>query len=133
MINFRHGEEVHKSRGSKYLGDFVYGANGGIITTFAVVSGAAGASLPAGVVIVLGLANLIADGISMGMSDYLAIRSRRDFEAKQRAVEEAEVEKFPDKEFEEVRDIVTRWGFAGSDAENITKVIASNKKGGLTP
>lgn len=62
-----------------YIGDLVYGANDGIITTFAVISGSAGAELSAGIVIVLGLANLVADGISMGLSDYLALRSREDF------------------------------------------------------
>lgn len=59
-----------------YLGDLVYGANDGIITTFAVVAGVAGAALPARVVIVLGLANLVADGFSMAASNFLAIRSR---------------------------------------------------------
>ena len=58
-----------------YLRDLVYGANDGIITTFAVVAGVAGARLPGGIVIVLGLANLIADGFSMGASSYLASRS----------------------------------------------------------
>ena len=59
-----------------YLGDLVYGANDGIITTFAVVSGVAGASLEPSVAIVLGLANLLADGFSMGASNFLSIRSQ---------------------------------------------------------
>jgi vacuolar iron transporter family protein len=59
-----------------YLGDLVYGANDGLITTFAVVAGVAGAALSPGVVIVLGVANLVADGFSMAASNYLAIRSR---------------------------------------------------------
>jgi vacuolar iron transporter family protein len=58
-----------------YLRDLVYGANDGIITTFAVVSGVAGAALDPLVVIVLGVANLLADGFSMGASNYLSIRS----------------------------------------------------------
>ena len=59
-----------------YLPDLVYGANDGIITTFAVVSGVVGASLSSRVVVILGLANLIADGFSMGASNYLARRSQ---------------------------------------------------------
>ena len=55
-----------------YLPDLVYGANDGIITTFAVVSGVVGASLSERVIVILGLANLIADGFSMGASNYLA-------------------------------------------------------------
>ena len=58
-----------------YLGNLVYGANDGIITTFAVVSGVAGAALEPRVAIVLGMANLLADGFSMGASNFLAIRS----------------------------------------------------------
>jgi vacuolar iron transporter family protein len=58
-----------------YLPDLVYGANDGIITTFAVVSGVVGASLANRVVVILGLANLFADGLSMGASNYLSRRS----------------------------------------------------------
>ncbi|HEY8368115.1 MAG TPA: VIT1/CCC1 transporter family protein [Thermodesulfobacteriota bacterium] len=58
-----------------YLRDLVYGANDGIITTFAVVAGVAGADLPAVTVLILGFANLVADGFSMGASNFLAIRS----------------------------------------------------------
>lgn len=63
-----------------YIGDLVYGANDGIITTFAVIAGAAGASLSSTVVIVLGVANLIADGFSMGASKYLSTRSEQSLE-----------------------------------------------------
>ena len=63
-----------------YLGDVVYGANDGIITTFAIVAGVAGAALPARVVVILGLANLLADGFSMAASNVLAIRSRSALE-----------------------------------------------------
>jgi vacuolar iron transporter family protein len=58
-----------------YLPDLVYGANDGIITTFAVVSGVVGASLSEPVILILGFANLLADGFSMGASNYLARRS----------------------------------------------------------
>lgn len=59
----------------------VYGANDGIITTFAVVSGVTGASLDLKVIIILGIANLIADGISMGVSDYLGERAEHDYQS----------------------------------------------------
>lgn len=58
-----------------YLSDLVYGANDGIITTFAVVSGVAGARLEPRIVLILGFANLLADGFSMGASNFLSIRS----------------------------------------------------------
>ncbi|MFP4143834.1 MAG: VIT1/CCC1 transporter family protein [Phycisphaeraceae bacterium] len=60
----------------KYMPDLIYGANDGLVTTFAIVSGVVGARLPALVVVILGFANVIADGFSMGASNFLALRSR---------------------------------------------------------
>jgi len=62
----------------EYLPQFVYGGIDGTVTTFAVVSAAAGAGYSAGVILVLGFANLVADGISMGVSAYLSDRSEVD-------------------------------------------------------
>lgn len=67
-----------------YLPDVVYGANDGIITTFAVVAGVEGAQLPAAVVLILGVANLLADGFSMGASNILSIRSQSAVERVER-------------------------------------------------
>lgn len=67
-----------------YLPDLVYGANDGIITTFAVVAGVEGAQLPTIVILILGVANLLADGFSMGASDFLSIRSRSAVERYER-------------------------------------------------
>lgn len=64
-----------------YLPEFVYGATDGIITTFAVVMGAVGASLSASVILILGFANLFADGFSMAVSNYLSTKSQRDLHA----------------------------------------------------
>ena len=71
------GHEPTEIRGlaQHYLKDLVYGANDGIITTFAVVAGVAGAQLDPRIVLVLGFANLLADGFSMGASNFLSIRS----------------------------------------------------------
>jgi len=69
---------LKKFREGKYIGDFVYGANDGIVTTFAVVAAATGALFSPGVIIILGLANLVADGFSMGASNILAIRTENE-------------------------------------------------------
>jgi VIT1/CCC1 family predicted Fe2+/Mn2+ transporter len=71
------GDEVQSP--GRYLAEAVYGANDGIVTTFAVVSGVAGAALDARIVVVLGVANLLADGFSMGMSNFLSRRSEMDY------------------------------------------------------
>lgn len=69
-----------KQRFERYLAQFVYGAIDGTVTTFAVVAAAAGARLDPVVIIILGLANLIADGFSMGASAYLSGKSERDLQ-----------------------------------------------------
>ena len=58
-----------------YIRDLIYGANDGIITTFAVVAGVTGGALSARAVLIVGVANLLADGLSMGVGNYLSIRS----------------------------------------------------------
>ena len=58
-----------------YLRDMVYGALDGVITTMAILAGSQGAALSARIGLILGLANLIGDGISMGASNYLGLRS----------------------------------------------------------
>lgn len=64
-----------------YIAEVIYGANDGIVTTFAVVAGVAGAALDPPIVLILGIANLFADGFSMGASNYLSQRSTQDYEA----------------------------------------------------
>ena len=75
----------------RYIGEFVYGANDGIVTTFAVVAGVAGAELSATIVIILGLANLIADGISMAASNYLATKSEQGYLERKEKNEECKI------------------------------------------
>ena len=58
-----------------YIGDLIYGANDGLITTFAVVAAASGGALSTRTVLIVGMANLLADGLSMGVGNYLSIRS----------------------------------------------------------
>lgn len=73
-----------------YIRDMVYAANDGIVTTFAVVAGVSGAKLPVGVVLVLGFANLAADGIAMAAGNYLGIKSERAAELGARFAETRE-------------------------------------------
>ncbi|WP_144905006.1 VIT1/CCC1 transporter family protein [Halobellus captivus] len=78
MIEKLLGDDVEPS--GRYLAEIIYGANDGIVTTFAVVSGVAGAALSPSIVLILGAANLFADGFSMGMSNYLSRRSELDYQ-----------------------------------------------------
>jgi predicted membrane protein (TIGR00267 family) len=71
-VKGEHNELIHTAR---YIKSIVYGGMDGIITTFAIVAGVAGASLASSIVLILGFANLIADGISMATGDYLSNKS----------------------------------------------------------
>jgi len=122
-----HGPEMHVTTG-QYLGEFVYGAVDGTITTFAVVAGAAGASLSSGVVIILGFANLLADGFSMACGNFLSERTQRDYIEKERKREEWEIENVPEGEIEEIREIFKKKGFKGKDLERAVQIITSDKK-----
>lgn len=91
---FGHEPDGFKGLAEHYLKDLVYGANDGIITTFAVVAGVAGAQLEARIVLILGFANLLGDGFSMGASNFLSIRSD---EAVRRSSGLAVLEPFPSR------------------------------------
>ncbi len=123
-----HSEHVHERERGKYIGDLVYGANDGIITTFAVVSGATGAALSPGLIVVLGLASLIADGISMGLSNYLALKSKLDYQHEERKREEHEIEEFPAEERAEVLKILEKWKIPDASIHTVLAAITSDKK-----
>ena len=113
---------------SIYLKEFIYGAVDGAITTFAIVAGVAGAGLSAGVIIILGFANLLADGFSMAVSNYLGTRAENQHRVNVRQMELEEIEKFPEGEKEEVRQIFARKGFEGKLLEDTVEVITSDKE-----
>ena len=111
-----------------YIVDLVYGANDGLITTFAIIAGAAGASLSPLIIVILGLSNIIADGISMGASNYLGGKSEIDFAKNQRQKEAWEIEHLRELEVEEIKDIYAKKGFKGKALEDAVVTITSNKK-----
>ena len=113
---------------SQHLADAVLGATDGVVTTFAVVAGAAGASLSAGIVLIMGFANLLADGLSMAVSNYLGARSQQDAWAEERQREIWEVEQLPEAEREEIRRIYQRKGFEGEILERIVATITADKE-----
>jgi VIT1/CCC1 family predicted Fe2+/Mn2+ transporter len=110
-----------------YLGDAVLGAIDGCVTTFAVVAGAGGAALHGTVVLVLGFANLAADGFSMAVSNYQGRKT--EHEALERALREEQehIRLVPEGEREEIRQIFAAKGFGGETLERIVEVISSNR------
>jgi len=111
-----------------YLGDAVLGAIDGCVTTFAVVSGVIGANLSQKVVIILGMANLLADGFSMAVSNYQKSKSDRQRIEQFRKIEAQHIEEVPEGEREEIRQIFARKGFEGSILEEIVAVITRDRE-----
>ncbi|MEN8788656.1 MAG: VIT1/CCC1 transporter family protein [Flavobacteriaceae bacterium] len=111
----------------KYLGEFVYGGIDGCVTTFAVVAGSVGAGLDSAIIIVLGFANLLADGFAMSVGAYLSSKSNKDNYQKHRQIEYQEIEEAPEDEREEIRQIYRAKGFSGDLLEKVVGVITSNK------
>ncbi len=126
---YKQNEQLfHRRTTGKYVGDLVYGANDGIITTFAVVAGVSGASLEPVIILILGFANLLADGVSMGASNFLGEQSEKSFAKAQREKEEWEIDNLKELEVEEIREIYEKKGFMGKDLEAAVGIITSNRK-----
>ena len=129
----RHSEEklhnTHSGFGkySNYLREFVYGGMDGSVTTFAVVAGAEGAHLGSSVVIILGFANLLADGFAMSVGSYLSSKSDHENYIRHRNTEYWEVDNLPEVEKEEIREIFREKGFEGELLEEVVKVITADK------
>jgi len=121
-------KEKHSSSKGKYLKSGVYGGLDGIITTFAVVAGVIGAGLSSSVILILGFANLIADGISMAMGDYLSTKSEGEYYMTERDIEKKEARENPKTEKINLKSILVKKGFNNEDAEKISFLISKNKK-----
>lgn len=120
--------EVHQQERGKYLKSIIYGGLDGIITTFAVVAGVAGASLNAGVVLILGFANLVADGISMAVGDFLSTKSEQEYHKKERERETWEVDNYPEGEKREMIEIYSEKGIPKKDAKTMVDILAKHKE-----
>jgi len=124
-------EKIHTSTGffskyQKYLAEFVYGGIDGSVTTFAVVAGSAGANLDSSIIIILGFANLIADGFSMSVGSYLSNKSEIENFEKHKRIEHWEIEHLPEEERDEIREIYKAKGFKGKLLEQVVDIITED-------
>jgi len=120
--------EEHGGASHQYIGDVVYGGLDGIITTFAVVSGVAGAALGANVVLILGLANLFADGFSMATGAYLSSKSEQEYYDRERQREAWEVEHLPEGEKAEMLAIYRGQGYSEQDAQSLVEILSRDPR-----
>ena len=133
---FNKAEHIREEHGisvvSSHLKEIVYGGTDGIVTTFAVVAGFAGVNsapnvaLPIMTVLLFGLANLFADGLSMGLGDFLSQRAENEMFQHHKSIELAEIKTNPDHEAKETIDLLVEKGFAKEDAKALTEIYQKN-------
>lgn len=128
ILERHRAEERHGHRLGASIREIVYGGNDGIVTTFAVVAGTVGADLPHSIVIILGLANLLADGLSMATGAYLSEKSDQAQWERIRAEEMKEIAEIPDIERAEVAEYFAKLGFAGADLGRAVQIVTVDKE-----
>lgn len=111
-----------------YLRDWILGALDGSVTTFAAVAGVVAAGLSADFVLIVGAANIVADGFSMAVANYSGTRGEAENIDRLRAIEERHLETFPEGEIREVREIFRRKGFTGASLEQAVQTITADRE-----
>ena len=111
-----------------YLRDWVYGGIDGAVTTFAIVSAVAGAQLSPRIVLVLGIANLLADGFSMAASNYLGTRTEHEEWQHLEGIEQRHIDTVPEGEREEVRQIFQQKGLEGEALDQVVGAITADRE-----
>ena len=121
-------ERLRDGHRINYISNWIYGGIDGAITTFAIVAGSLGAELSGRVVLILGMANILADGFSMAAANFAGTRADEDVARELRRVEERHIRVTPRGEMEEVRQIFAAKGFSGQVLEEIVEVITADKE-----
>ncbi|NEK24763.1 hypothetical protein GV827_20530 [Sulfitobacter sp. JBTF-M27] len=110
-----------------YLRDMIYGGIDGAVTTFAIVAGVEGAGLPHGIILALGIANILADGFSMAAGNYSGTKAELDDRRRIVKIEENHIKHHRDGELEELRQILEQRGLSGPVLDQATAEIARDK------
>ncbi|WP_304543142.1 VIT1/CCC1 transporter family protein [Sulfurimonas microaerophilic] len=121
-------ERLSRTQQKYNVSDAVLGGIDGCITTFAVVSGSVGAGFPSSVAVILGFANLFADGFSMATSNYESIRADQEFNDAVKTSEKMHIKEFPEGEKEEIRQIFKAKGFENEVLDTIIETITKDEK-----
>lgn len=120
-----HTENVHIAAGSS-VRDVMLGLNDGLVAAFAVTSGVAGAFAVANVVVMAGLAEMLGGAVSMGLAAFISARSQIEFYQSEIERERYEINRWPEREREEVRAIYRQKGFSGRLLDQIVEHISAD-------
>ncbi|CAD7949888.1 unnamed protein product [Amoebophrya sp. A25] len=121
-----HLETMHAGlRNAQFLRSAVYGGIDGVITTFSIISSAHGANLGYGVTVALGIANVLADGFSMGFGDYISGKLEKSYVEGERGKELAEFRRKPKHEMAEMVEMLEKAeNMQHQDAKTLVRVMA---------
>ncbi|WP_373470668.1 VIT1/CCC1 transporter family protein [Carnobacterium alterfunditum] len=120
--------ETPKNRGGQYIKSIVYGGLDGIITTFAVVAGSLGGELSFRVVLILGFSNLLADGFSMAVGDFLSTKSQNEYEKNIRYKKQVDITQHPEQEKGQLTNSLVEQGINENDANLLAATLAKYEK-----
>jgi len=118
--------EMHQTEGG-FLKPLIFGGLDGILTSFAIVAGAAGGSMPIPVILVLGFSNIFADALAMGVGEFLSSKAENEWILSERKRENWEMENYPEGEIREMIDIYKERGMSHEDAVLVINTMAKYK------
>src|SRR6059036_3007787 len=127
----RAAEPWHKTESGGFLRNVVYGFNDGLTANFGLVAGVIGAAVASHVIVVSGVAGMIADALSMGSSGYLAAKSEREVYAHEIAMEREEIRMMPDVEREELALLYEAKGIDRENARRMAREVMANPERAL--
>lgn len=118
--------EMHQTEGG-FLKPLIFGGLDGILTSFAIVAGAAGGNMPVPVVLVLGFSNIFADALAMGVGEFLSSKAENEWILSERKREKWEMDNYPEGEVREMIDIYVERGMSLEDATSVIGTMAKYK------
>lgn len=125
-------EHRHTSlSGSSNLRAAIFGINDGLISNLSLILGIAGASSDANMIVIAGIAGMLAGAFSMGAGEYISVRSQREVFEYQIAIERQELEEYPEEEMEELSLIYQARGIPEKEADHLAQIMIRNPQTGL--
>ena len=123
-VPFEFSKEQHKGQAGEFIKSIIFGGLDGIITIFAIVASISGSDMKVETILVLGIAKLVGDGISMGVGDFLSEKAEIDFTKSELSRERWEFENYRDGEIKEMIEIYQEKGISEEDATTIIQTMA---------
>jgi predicted membrane protein (TIGR00267 family) len=121
-----HHEDWHTPKG-RAIREIIFGMNDGLVTTIGFLAGVTSSIAQSRYILLAGIAEVVAGAISMALGAYLATKSQREFFHSEIEQEKWEIEKTPEKEAQEIREIYGDMGFTRPEQEMIVNRVTSDK------